>query len=127
MDNIEHDDLTVSGYNRYDPREEPTNRTSDRVPAIFNKLTGTCRLLITVKHLIFRVTFISRANSLGHIHEIFIFTNVNFCIIIFTRETFVRIDFRVSIVLRIYTKIKSSRIKMCAVVRYRVRRKSIAT
>ena len=40
VDNIEQDDLTVKGYNKYDPRETPTDKKSDRVSAVFNRLTG---------------------------------------------------------------------------------------
>ena len=35
-----NDDLTVSGYNKYDPRVEGWEFDSDRVPYIFHRLTG---------------------------------------------------------------------------------------
>ncbi|KAK3084102.1 hypothetical protein FSP39_008198, partial [Pinctada imbricata] len=40
VDNIEQDDLTVEGYNQYDPRADPLNKTSPQVSAVFERLTG---------------------------------------------------------------------------------------
>ncbi|KAK3083547.1 hypothetical protein FSP39_025202 [Pinctada imbricata] len=42
VDNIEQDDLTVKGYNQYNPRENPLDRKSPSVPVLFNRLTGMC-------------------------------------------------------------------------------------
>lgn len=40
VDNIEQQDLTVKGYNKYNPRLIPTDRSSPRVAAIFEGITG---------------------------------------------------------------------------------------
>ncbi|XP_061186958.1 cell migration-inducing and hyaluronan-binding protein-like [Saccostrea echinata] len=40
VDNIEHDNLTVSGYNMYNPIENPKDLSSKPVPAVFERITA---------------------------------------------------------------------------------------
>ncbi|XP_062611584.1 protein DDB_G0287365-like [Saccostrea cucullata] len=40
VDNIEQQDLTVKGYNKYNPRLVPTDPSSPRVPAVFEGITA---------------------------------------------------------------------------------------
>uniref|UniRef100_K1PJF5 Transmembrane protein 2 n=1 Tax=Magallana gigas TaxID=29159 RepID=K1PJF5_MAGGI len=39
VDNIEHDDLTVSDYNKYNPKQNPLDPSSAPVPAVFERAT----------------------------------------------------------------------------------------
>ncbi|KAK3103038.1 hypothetical protein FSP39_015947 [Pinctada imbricata] len=57
VDNIEQDDLTVKGYNQYDPREVPTDFNSQRVPAIFTRLTGINIYLLQILVYILSIAF----------------------------------------------------------------------
>ncbi|XP_022330330.2 cell surface hyaluronidase CEMIP2-like [Crassostrea virginica] len=40
VDNIENDDLTVEGYNQYNPRLNPLDRSSPSIPAVFERITA---------------------------------------------------------------------------------------